>query len=526
MSLDLYNSTRKYFFSFLGRTTQKLEEIKHLEEYLPHYSPQMVSALEKGGSVNFLDIGAGTGKVSIPLLKRFQGMDYSAREPNLGMGILLYLNYLSNDFPMQRLSINPDPSTDYGKEKHDFVLASHSLYYLDDWPSALNAIYNSLVPGGAACIILGSKESGLFKLRDKFFPQLFGISPVPAESLERILANEHIPFTSHVLHSTLNISSSDLDSLDESRDKNILEDGLWDMSLDSLFSFLLRVDYSKLPESTKENVESLISHITKSSKHLELVDKAVWLYKKGNYSHKANPDFEPRKVNLGDLLDTFKTQFEYHFNKDVSALPPPLKEAYFSALALDCVLSHWIGKLLVYFIGDNAITKYDEVWDEPYPFPIPGRGIKEFLIYNPSDRKFSSFKHLGNDILLYGHNSDIRDYLFAHIIQEHEFLPEEEKAYLSESELLRLVLNIFRKFKHNQVFSSRCDGSTLSGCFISYDMFAYEAFKPTDTNAKLEALYRKLGLNSTFIPKDFTSEFNLIHKKIDATPSHLCSKEA
>ncbi len=504
MSLDLYNLTRKYFSSFLGRTTQKQEEIKHLERYIPYYSPQLVSALKGGNSVNFLDIGAGTGKVSIPLLKKFEGINYSAREPNLGMGILLYLNYLTSDLPLQHLSINPDPSTDYGKEKYDFVLASHSLYYLGDWSSVVKSIYNSLVPGGTACIILGSKDSGLFKLRDKFFPQLFGVSPVPVESLESILSDGHILFTSHVLNSTLNISSSNLDSLEDSRDKNILEDGFWDMSLDSLFSFLLRVDYSKLPESTKEGVRDYINHTARFSEHLKLVDKAVWLYKKGSYSHEANPAFRPCKVSLGDLVNMFKPQFGHYFSQDVPALSSSLKESYFSALALDCVLSHWTGKLTIYKDSHNSRRAYNEELDEYMTVPIPGKRINEFLVYNPGAVKLSEFRgDPSRAFLLYVHNSDTLDYLLDHLLQEYSFLPEDEKAWLSDIEFLRLTLNIFKKFSHNKIFSSRVDGSTLAGLFVNSE-YTNPFIEPRKLNPKLEEVYKGLGI----------------------TPSRLCSREA
>ena len=461
---DLYNKERKHFLTFLSRTTQKKKTVDHLQTFLPLYSHQTIRALtekEKRKRVRFLDIGAGTGKLILSFLSSFNNsVEYTAREPNIGMAVNLFYNYLVEDLPFQNLKIDPRLSTDYGKERYDFVLASHSFYYLPDWEEAVKAVYDSLVPGGAACIIMGSEKSDLTQLRTLFFPKIHGIKPRTIESLIEILNKTDIRYYQDTISSLINTEPSISDI------KALRENGILKPDLDSLYSFLLWYNFNELSIDMQKEVKLFINQKSR----LELIDSAVWILKPGNYSGWEDIDNSLDTVTVADFVKLFKPMLEDKFGRDIIALTPGLKEAYFSILCLDSYLTHPLGKVSLLYEKNTLITQDDE----QTPYPIPGNGISDFILIDPHFKFRLKDSPMYDDnfyILLYTHGYDSLAYLINYIHQEYDFLPEEDKKLFSKEDYIKIIYNLFDVFRHNQIFSNRYEGSTILGNFIGSEYF-------------------------------------------------------
>jgi SAM-dependent methyltransferase len=487
---ELYNQQREYFLSFLARTTQKDKTIEHLLGNLPVYSPQTTTAIEEGKQTRFLDIGSGIGRVLIPLVVRLgDRINCTIQEPNLGMAVNFFLNYLVEDLHYRRLTINHKETFDYAQEQFDFVLSSHSFYYLPDWEDTLRVLYDSLVPGGAACIVMGSEQSELIKLRREFFPILHGESPKTAEDLEVVLEKAGIPYKVKPIHSRIDLAP---DIGEDGR--HLKESGTLNPSLESLFSFFLRTDYTKLPPEMQERVKRVIDEIS-DGRYLNLTDRAVWITKPGVYEQRSDAGENPtQEVTLEYFIKLFEPSLESHFGGDVSFLSPGLKQAYFSILALDCVLTHPISRLVIYSDNNSFVTQ-DE---ESRPVPIHSNRIKDFVLVDPRVKMKIKDSPCFDDkyyMLLYTLGQDMQEYLIMCLHQEYNFLPEQDKRDVPKREFFRLILNIFDKFKHNQVFSNRFDGSTLIGLYLISPYLAREKLRtPDEVTPKLAEYYRELGI--------------------------------
>ena len=470
MGADLYDRDREYFLSFLARTNQKERTLEHLDDYLEEYTPQTVGAIRKGRPVRFLDVGAGTGRVTIPFISSLEGsIDCVVQEPSIGMMVNLFLRYLSEGLPYERLTLMHKKEPDYELDKFDFVLASHSFYYIDDWEGTLQAIYDSLVPGGAACVIMSSMAGELHKLRSMFFPKLFGFEPKSAEDLADVLDGIGIPYDAVAIDSKMDLKPEQKDEI-----KILREDGVWRPSLESLFSFLLRTDYSKIPAEMQEEIKDFVYGKAHRGRYFGLRDLAIWFRKEEAYAERQeNLVFGPRRITIADFVNTFGPMLEENFGNDLSFLSHGLKEAYFSILALDCVLSHPLSRISISWEGNSLVTQDDS----SRPYPVPGKRIRDFVLIDPKYDIRSIQRTLGFDrdfyILFYDNfNNENQTFLREHIEQEYGFLPDEDKKILSKEEFSRLMFDTFRRFRHNQIFSNRYAGDTIIGLCLDPDCAA------------------------------------------------------
>jgi SAM-dependent methyltransferase len=306
---QLYNQQREYFLSFLARTNQKQRTIGNLLDYLPVYSSQTVDAVKKRKKARFLDLGPGIGEVFVPFAGSLdKGIECTIQEPNLGMAVNFFFNYLIEDLLQQRLRIENKEAFDYPAEQFDFILCSHSFYYLPDWETTLQRAYGSLVPGGAACIVLGSSDSSLIKLRREFFPELYNADPKTAEDLEAVLDRMKIPYESTIIHSRIDVS----DKVDF--EKSLKRVGIWGPSLDALFSFILRTDFTKLSPEMQERFKKAVNSYS-DRRYMELLDKAVWISKPGSYEREDAEKIEREKFTLGEFVKKFRPMIESHSSR-------------------------------------------------------------------------------------------------------------------------------------------------------------------------------------------------------------------
>lgn len=173
-------------------------------------------------SWNFLDVGCGSGELTVPLLNLILEITKhknTAKEIHSFSAYLLdpcakainrikkaneilkealikidYLNFKFEDFITQW-------PPDAPPLKFDFILCSHVFYYFRDWDKIIGKILKFLNNNGMLCIVLKSKESGLFKLRKEIYSAIGYDDPITLEFSEDIaellkkkgIAYNHIP---------------------------------------------------------------------------------------------------------------------------------------------------------------------------------------------------------------------------------------------------------------------------------------------------------------------------------------------
>ena len=495
--LDLYNSNREPFLTFLARSNQKQVALEHIIRYLPR-TGQTFQFLTEGRNVKVLDIGAGTGKITIPLVEWFSepsSSDYpislTIQEPSLGMAVNFFFNYLMHELPLARLSINASGAPSYGKECFDLILASHVLYYLPDWETTITSVYDALVPGGSACVILGSKESGLTKFRQKYFPIIHGTTPSTAEEFMAKLDSMHLTYTAEPLSCGIDISPV---WPDEQQYKSLKEDEVMAPSIESLLSFMLRADYTRLDHRLKDEIKADLYAAAGSQQFFPMSDIAIWLRKPGESKKPFLPDKidESIPITMGNFIDFFRPYFETYFGKDLDFLSPGLKEAYINAIALDCYLTHPISRIAMW----DPVNSIEHNDDMMAPTPIPGKGIRDFRILDPNNFNLRPKTCEGfagqNYIVVYGLSGYTQGFLVDCIGQEYEFLPKVDKEYLTPLDLQILIFNMFKFYEHNHIFCTRANGASHLSVLINSPYI--NILPKGKLQTQLAEIYKNMGI--------------------------------
>ena len=117
------------------------DQTRHLPESMATRGLQLI--LDKAGaSGRILEVGAGTGRISIPLLQR--GANLIGSDLSLEMMDKLRQKYSSARLAQASAEQLPFPS-----EQFDVVLTVHVLHLVGQWHEALYEIRRVLKPGGA-----------------------------------------------------------------------------------------------------------------------------------------------------------------------------------------------------------------------------------------------------------------------------------------------------------------------------------------------------------------------------------------
>lgn len=111
----------------------------------------------------FLDVGAGTGDLTIPLAQAFH--ETTVVEPNTAQ-----VEFLRRRYPNFKLHNSTWSDADLGADRFDFILCSHVLYYLDeaDWMPAIDKMRAHLEPDGRLVIVLQSPIGELADFYNRF----------------------------------------------------------------------------------------------------------------------------------------------------------------------------------------------------------------------------------------------------------------------------------------------------------------------------------------------------------------------
>lgn len=99
----------------------------------------------------FLDIGAGSGDLTIPISQSFE--EITIVEPNAKQA-----GYLRRRCPHFIIYNDSWESVNLDLKRYDFILCSHVLYYIkeDQWLSTIKKMYTHLEDGGRIAVVLQS----------------------------------------------------------------------------------------------------------------------------------------------------------------------------------------------------------------------------------------------------------------------------------------------------------------------------------------------------------------------------------
>jgi SAM-dependent methyltransferase len=202
------------------------------------------------GPIRMLDIGAGTGCVIADLAQRpglaFAG--YAAFEPNPSHAQVLQTLLTKLPFSAQLQTRGFDEDVQI-EGQHDFVLFSHSLYWMRDPAAAMLHAAASLAPGGVAMALIQGPY-GAHAMFHLFEDQYLRLSPM--------LQNNRI--SSHELVAGLlrRGVEPEVRILKTPVDLTGLFDAGQDHELGEFMSFLLQLEYRDLPHRLQRDIAQYV----------------------------------------------------------------------------------------------------------------------------------------------------------------------------------------------------------------------------------------------------------------------------
>lgn len=470
MGVDFYNRRREYFAEFLRHTDQKTVTVERLKQGFPRYAPSVAHAVSDGKEVTFLDVGAGSGHSFIPFIGQFKAntnVNFVFEEPNIGMALLFFFNYLGHGFTLDRLNKYA------GQKNAGFISATHSLYYVGDWEAKVRQMYDSLAPGGTASIVLSSEEGPLHCFRKKLFPLVDQPLPRSAEQLEGILQRSGIPYVSERVVSSLDVAPI----LQGADDYNLL-------------SFLLRTDVNDRPElvePAKFELKCAANH-----ERMHLIDHIIWIQKPGNYDASIAQPREPKKeLTLREYRELFREELEAFIGRDIDFLTPELRKSYVNLLLVDSVMRQPIFGAFDFdernwFYGPDPLNYVIDYETGLLPDDV-------IVITKQSGGGYSQFERNEDLQNIFWPVMRVSDWSEHFLKRTYEVLPSAEKQQFPNRKTFnRFVFNMFRTFEHFKALGM--DGRSVYENMSHWDIWALK-LSPEETehvkkncNSKLQEI--------------------------------------
>lgn len=130
------NSSRSF-----DRAASFYDETRQLSEPIAKYGiPALIDSI--GSDSRVLEVGAGTGRISIPLLER--GVNLIGCDLSSPM-----LKRFQGKFPSARIARSDATLLPFPAERFDIVLTVHVMHLIPPWRAALREFQRVLVRGGA-----------------------------------------------------------------------------------------------------------------------------------------------------------------------------------------------------------------------------------------------------------------------------------------------------------------------------------------------------------------------------------------
>jgi len=489
---EFYNAQRTFFLTFKLHSNQKYYISELIKKRFTDFFPlDLVRSEEQ--YLKMLDIGPGDGDVSLPFFWMFKNdnVDFVIHEPSFGMVARFLMNYMVQGQNFRRLGLYDNQGQKgfvcSSPGDINFGLASHVLYYMPNLEESVQAIYDSLAPGGVASVILTGKEGFLHRFRDKF-SNYFMDKNLCGQDICDILEARSIPHEREELHSYVDIT----DCLCEMDPKDYTHLSIHGKNL---ICFMLRTDYGFTRNDDKADIVRFMlensfasegreevtasmgcndPHLTCGRGHdfyykenrrfVRFTDDAIWIKKPGRYVPRPK-DVKHRSldahgleqdITVGEIKDLLRKPISDYITKDLKGMEVGLVEAYVSFLVMD------------YFLGEPYY--YNIVWgDHPYDTDVFEKDGQKYVGAKAADKLRIVTEKTSLHNLRSTEFVDIRKLYASHprghphcieylddlldTIQMH--LPKESNEVLQQSGICfrQLVGALYNRFRHSEVIS-------------------------------------------------------------------------
>jgi len=255
-SKNFYKNQSGTFQAYIKNTNQK--------EILAKNIVKKISSsfnLEENKEFVFTDIGAGDGKVTIPVIDCLQAkckLVCNIIEPS----------DLIEDFKkncnFQNVNYFKKKIDDLTIPKSDFILISHVLVYLNDLNNVVREVYTALKDGGIALIIETNPDSDDVKMKIKL-KRVFASQKnlKMTKDIINFLKTNSIKYQVDVIPSEINTSGC----------ISLNEDGK------AIISFFYHKPFEELSKKEITDFQIAVKQLTEGGNKLTKKEDYVWIYK-------------------------------------------------------------------------------------------------------------------------------------------------------------------------------------------------------------------------------------------------------
>jgi ubiquinone/menaquinone biosynthesis C-methylase UbiE len=199
----------------------------------PHAMQAMLATLQEElkGADPILEVGAGTGRLSIPLAE----MGFHIYGVDLSGPMLARLIEKAGDELRPEVVVGDATRLPFRSDTFGGALLFHVLHLVPDWPHVLNELDRVVRPGGAVVIGLGSADGdtdpapgevgAAFQRATGIERQFPGLLPTDSDRFDAVV--QELGWTSHPLPLIADVQSRSLEQLIAE-----LEDGVWSWTWD------------------------------------------------------------------------------------------------------------------------------------------------------------------------------------------------------------------------------------------------------------------------------------------------------
>ncbi|XP_038075164.1 histamine N-methyltransferase-like [Patiria miniata] len=186
---------------------------------------KLQATLDGQEELRVLGVGSGSGEQDCVMLeqlkKRFSLVNNRVVEPSDKM-LVQYkalAQYKTHELQGVECDFRQQTLEQYQKAgdatKFHFISAVHCMYYLDDYDSSLEYLYNCLIPGGAILVILKSENNGWNRFLDRFPELRRGGCEITSADIRNSLDRRGIPYLQYHQPNGLDVTKCFDETADE-----------------------------------------------------------------------------------------------------------------------------------------------------------------------------------------------------------------------------------------------------------------------------------------------------------------------
>jgi len=176
----------RLYLHYVRHGNKHIEIINSIQEKLIEKMLMLSNPKNDENTFNFLDVGSGDGHLAIRTLKtiansiKFNQIKAILLEPLSEATRILERKLKCVKSPLCDIEVSQNKVEDWLENKsvkrlkqaYDFILCSHVLYYIEDWQNMILSLIRLMKPYGKLCIVLTSRDSELYRLRERILCKL------------------------------------------------------------------------------------------------------------------------------------------------------------------------------------------------------------------------------------------------------------------------------------------------------------------------------------------------------------------